>query len=238
LNAVKKPYKLKSIEKLFTYHLLQTRLFVTKIKFGQLIMGRRADHQRNELTILALDAGEQLVTELGMHGLTVRALMGRISYSAGTFYNLFDNLDDFMLRLSGRTLERMLAQMRDLKWTGDCAEDLKLLAARQFDFSRRNAHLWQIMVDHRLSADVPYPVWYRDLVAELLGQVEHALKPAFPDGRHEDRQSSALAIWAGLVGICGVTHAGAICAATEQKAMELSCKLVDSYVTGILAMRI
>jgi AcrR family transcriptional regulator len=200
-------------------------------------MGRRADHQREELTALALEAGEKLVTAKGMFGLTVRQLMGDIGYSAGTFYNLFSNLDDFLLRLAGRTLERMLAESSQLKMTGDSVADLKTLSAFYLDFTRRNTNLWQIVMEHRLQKGTPHPRWYRALVIDVIKQVEESIRPLFAEADKDDRRSSALTLWASMQGICSVTQPGSLTAAPEKIALDLAGKLIDYYVLGLKAQQ-
>lgn len=196
-------------------------------------MGRRADHQREELSALTLDAGEKIVLEKGMFGLTVRALMSDIGYSAGTFYNLFANMDDFLLRLSGRTLERMLAESQKLKLSGDCVQDLQRLSAFYLDFTRRNTNLWQIVMEHRIAKGTSHPRWYRVLVIKVLGQLEATISPLFDPSDRESRRRSALTLWASMHGICTVTHPGSLMAAPEGVARELSGKLIEFYVAGL-----
>ncbi len=196
-------------------------------------MGRRADHQREELTILAMDAGVKIVAEKGMFGLTVRALMSSIGYSAGTFYNLFDNLDDFLLRLAGRALEQMLNVSREIKMSGDSVKDLKLLAAFYLEYTRSNTHLWQVVMEHRLPKGTSHPRWYRSLVIEVLSQVEAAIQPLFDKNDKEQRRRSALTLWASMQGICSVTQPGSLTAAPEKMALEIAGKLIDFYILGL-----
>ena len=60
-------------------------------------MGRRADHSRDELFEMALSAAREIAEEDGLGGLTARRIAAKIGYSAGTLYNLFDDLDDLAL---------------------------------------------------------------------------------------------------------------------------------------------
>ncbi len=198
---------------------------------GDLAMGRRADHQRDELSLLAMDAGERIVADKGMYGLTVRALMGDIGYSAGTFYNLFSNLDDFLLRLAGRTLEKILATSRASPPTGDAAQDLKSLAALYLDHTRTHANLWRMVMEHRLPKGMSHPRWYRVLVIKVLAEVEAAIKPVQLE--KSDERQCALTLWASMQGICAVTMPGAMTQAPKELALALSYQLVDFYVAGL-----
>ena len=51
-------------------------------------MGRRADHSRDELHSLALDAACRIVDDQGMDALTARGVARAIGYSPGSLYTI------------------------------------------------------------------------------------------------------------------------------------------------------
>jgi AcrR family transcriptional regulator len=202
-------------------------------------MGRRADHQRDELTRIALDAGERLIAEQGMHGLTVRTLMKSIGYSAGTFYNLFSNMDDFLLRLSGRTLERLADETRTAqsgpRSTTDAKADFKKMLALYLDFTRRNSNLWQVVMQHRLPNGALQPRWYRVKVIGVLGLVEKTLQPAFVNMSRQECKRHALTLWAATEGICAATAQGSLISMSGGQSLALLNDLADVYFAGATA---
>jgi AcrR family transcriptional regulator len=199
-------------------------------------MGRRADHQRDELTRIALDAGERLIAEQGMHGLTVRTLMKSIGYSAGTFYNLFSNMDDFLLRLSGRTLERLADETRaaqsEPQTSTDSKTNFKKMLALYLDFTRRNSNLWQVVMEHRLPNGELQPRWYRVKVIGVLGLVEKALQPIFANVSKQECKRHALMLWAATQGICAATDRGSLVAMSKEQTRGLLNELADVYLAG------
>ena len=54
-------------------------------------MGRRADHSRDELFKMAVEAATKIVAKQGVRMLSTRRIAARMGYSAGTLYQLFDN---------------------------------------------------------------------------------------------------------------------------------------------------
>ena len=70
-------------------------------------MARRADHSREELYDNALAAAQRIVETDGFRALTARSVADAIGYSPGTLYNLFENLDDLIIHLNGRTLDAL-----------------------------------------------------------------------------------------------------------------------------------
>jgi AcrR family transcriptional regulator len=200
-------------------------------------MGRRADHQRDELTRIALDMGENLIALQGMHGLTVRTLMQSIGYSAGTFYNLFSNLDDFLTRLASRTLKRLADETRGLNLQSttkeDAKADFKKMLALYLDFTRRNSNHWQVVMEHRLLNGVLPPRWYRLNVITVLGLVENSLMPILAKASKQERKRHTLTLWAATQGICSATAPGSLIAMSSNEALALLHALADTYFAGI-----
>lgn len=71
------------------------------------IMARRSDHSRDELREMALTAAEQIVLENGYESLSARKVASAIGYTVGTLYLVFENLDDLVLQVNARTLDRL-----------------------------------------------------------------------------------------------------------------------------------
>jgi AcrR family transcriptional regulator len=193
-------------------------------------MGRRSDHSRSELTVLAVDAAERLIALKGTEGMTVRQIAAEIGYSPGTLYNLFKNLDELLLHVAGRTLEKMLLEVESAPVSNDAAEDLRALATFYFRFTRRNARTWRLIMEHRLADGERHPVWYRALVVQVLGRVERALRPWFHGRSAEAQRRAALTLFSCMQGICAVTQPGSLTAVPERMALELAGQLIDAFL--------
>ena len=73
-------------------------------------MARRKDHSHEQLHTMATDAARELAEEEGLRGITARRIADKIGYSAGTLYNVFENLDDLIVHLNGSTLDGSVAK--------------------------------------------------------------------------------------------------------------------------------
>ncbi len=196
-------------------------------------MGRRAEHQRDELIEMTMSAAREILRDKGMRAVSVRGVMAKIGYSAGTFYNLYNNFDDMCLQLAGEILRSMLIGSREIERTDDVVQTLKKMTRFYMRFTREHAFEWQLVVEHRLPEGVAHPRWYRLLVMDVLREVEKATRPLFADTDNERRRRAALTLWASVQGICSVTQAGSLTAASEERAQELSDQLVDFFVAGL-----
>ena len=70
-------------------------------------MARRADHTREELHRMALDAAREIVDAEGLRGIKARKIMDKIGYTVGTLYQLFDDLDDLIVHMNTETLDAL-----------------------------------------------------------------------------------------------------------------------------------
>ena len=113
-------------------------------------MARRSDHSREELYDLILNAAAELVEKKGFRALTARGVAEHIGYSAGTLYNLFENLDDLIVHLRGRTLDDLYRQAAGVEMTGDASADLSALVEVYLAYLDSHPNLWLSLFDHTL----------------------------------------------------------------------------------------
>ena len=77
---------------------------------------------------MILTTAQTIVETHGLEALTARNIAKEIGYSVGTLYNLFANLDDIIIHLNGRTLDRLYAALADARRKGSPEADLKALS--------------------------------------------------------------------------------------------------------------
>ena len=68
-------------------------------------MGRRSQHTPEELRELILTATRRIVEERGFRALSAREIAREIGYAPGTLYNMYENLDEILLRVEARVLK-------------------------------------------------------------------------------------------------------------------------------------
>lgn len=117
-------------------------------------MGRRSDHSRDELCELFLAAGRRALDGTGLAALSARAVARDIGYSVGTLYNVFGDLDSFILAVNTRTFAEWTDRLEAaLAPCGDDAEArIAALVAAYFAFAADHTNAWLAIFDHRRPA--------------------------------------------------------------------------------------
>ncbi len=180
---------------------------------------------------MALAAAREIAEAEGLRGLTARRIAGRIGYSVGTLYNLFEDLDELIFRLHVTTLDALHEACALSPRTGEPETDLRALGQAYIGFTGEHPRLWNLLFEHRLPEGRPLPEWYLEKVARLLALVEAAIAPLFPPGREVERLHSARVLWSSLHGMCSVASAGRLGEAESLAAMADS--LATNYVAGL-----
>jgi AcrR family transcriptional regulator len=194
-------------------------------------MGRRSDHSREELLEMAVAAATKIVAKQGLKRLSTRLIAARMGYSAGTLYQLFDNLDDIILHVNARTLEGLSAACRDVDFAAGPEASLYELARRYIDYTGRNPNLWAAVFEHSLPRGRTAPKWYAEKSGMLLEFGERAITPLFGPDEETARRHEANVLWAGLYGIGSLATTGKLPASEEPELMALS--LIRNYLVGL-----
>lgn len=200
-------------------------------------MARRSDHSREELYEMALAATRSIVEAGGLRALTARNIADAIGYSPGTLYNLFENLDDMIVHLNGRTLDEVHDRLSAGSVTGVPERDLARLLDGYLGFLEDHPNLWSVLFEFSLPRGHALPDWYVGKVAKVLALVEEAFTPLFDAADGEDRRHAARILWAALHGICSLADAGKLHVVTTQSVREMAESLLATFITGLKAER-
>jgi AcrR family transcriptional regulator len=198
-------------------------------------MGRRSVHTADELRELILEASTELIKETGYTGLSAREIARRINYSPGTLYNVFENLDDLVLTIEGRLLDRLLAALSESVANADPRERVHLLAARYLKFTHENPRLWNLLFEHHLPSGREVPGWYQQKLESLLGEVERALAPLMAGMDPQTIRRSARVLWSGVHGITSLSTAEKLAIIPKDSASGLLDDLIVKYLAGLRA---
>lgn len=198
-------------------------------------MARRSEHTREQLGELILGAAEQLIADHGMAGLSARAIAKAIGYTPGTIYLLFANLDDVILHVNARTLERLYAPI-EAAVTRDGTPTAQLVgAARAYvEFAREQPNLWRACFEHRLPSDQPGPDYIDTRIQRLIALIMAPLAAA-SNTEGAALNAAAQALWSGVHGICILTLTDKLHMVGGQATEHLTDDLVVNYLTGLAA---
>lgn len=200
-------------------------------------MGRRSLHTAEELRELIISASTELIQEAGLGGLSAREIARRISYSPGTLYNSFENLDDLVLTIEGRLLDALLDDLSAVPEGDDPRERLYRIANAYLAFAARNPKLWNLLFEHHIPASQSVPETYRHKFEALMRKVEDALQPLLDGLGADDIKRSARVLWAGVHGIASLSAADKLSIITADDASVLMDDLVRTYLNGLEAAR-
>ena len=197
-------------------------------------MGRRSVHTADELRELILQASTELIESHGLAGLSAREIARRIDYSPGTLYNVFENLDDLVLTIEGRLLDRLSAALADVAAaSADPRERVLRLASAYLKFTHGNPKLWNLLFEHHLPPERDVPPWYQQKLEGLLSRVEEALAPLIGAGDPQALKRAARVLWAGVHGITSLSTADKLSIVSTEAAGALVEDLVRTYLAGL-----
>lgn len=194
-------------------------------------MARRSDHSREELHDMVLEKARELAEKEGLRGLTARRIARDIGYTIGTLYNLFDDLDDLIVHMNGRTLDVLHDVLAEVEQAGEPEQDVRALADGYAAFVATHPKLWTILFDHHLPEPKQLPDWHTEKILRLLGFVETALAPLFPPGRETERLHTARVLWSSLHGICSLQGTGKLVA--DETVQALTDTLFTCFFAGL-----
>jgi len=196
-------------------------------------MARRSDHSREELQEMALSAAEQIVVEQGYEGLSARKVASAIGYTVGTLYLVFKNVDDLILQLNARTLDRLHTRMTESQASARDARDyLVQLGQVYIRFANEDPHRWAMIFEHRLSEDRVVPEWYQEKITRMFAMVEEGLEPLAGQRPRQDISQAARVIWGGVHGICILALTDNLGVAGVDSVQELARSLISNYLKG------
>lgn len=199
------------------------------------LMGRRSSHTPEELRELILQAATELIEQGGLSGLSAREIARRIGYSPGTLYNVFADLDDLILTIESRLLDRLALRLANVPANADPVQHLCNLAAAYLAFTQDKPRLWNLLFEHHMPNDWAMPAAYRARMEALLLVVEQALRPILPDAEEARTRRAARVLWASVHGITSLAAADKLSNVTPQYAARLVEDLMRTYLAGLQA---
>lgn len=196
-------------------------------------MARRSEHKRSELTTMAINAAERIIANDGLEQMSARRIAKEIGYAPGTLYNLFEDLDELVLRVNARTLDGLLRAFEEVPPCDTPRDALHALADSYLSFTSDNRRLWDALLTFRRNKPAPPPQWYLAHLGKLVGHVAEILTRFRPTLSEADRAYRARLIWASIHGISSVANAGSVARSLVTPVDRMVHDLVDIHCNSL-----
>lgn len=202
-------------------------------------MARRSDHTREEIRQMALEAAENIVVGQGLEGLSARKVATAIGYTVGTLYLVFENIDDLILQINARTLDRLYARLAEAQARArDARGWLLQLGQVYIQFANEDPHRWSMIFEHRLAEGRELPAWYQQKIARMFAIVEEALAPLAGGRPQEEVSQAARVIWGGVHGVCILALGDRLGVAGVDSVQDLTESLISNYLAGFTGITV
>lgn len=176
-------------------------------------------------------AAEEIVVQEGSARLSVRKITRRIGYSPGTLYQHFAGIDDLLIQVNGRTLEKLAQALR----SGDvmAASEVRLhnFARVYLAFVRQNERLWGALFQFARDEDQETPEWYRRKLDVLIDTVAGAFE-GLGLSDHAERRAAAEMIWASVHAVCSLDASGKLPLLSGRSLERLIDDLVSVHISA------
>jgi AcrR family transcriptional regulator len=142
----------------------------------------KALERRAQLREALIEAAERAIAAKGLAGLRTRDLAEEIGIANGGVYNLFEDIDELILRVGSRTLARLDASLSLAEIGGQTSlrETLVRIAVAYCDFAAENLELWRALFEHRMQPGKIVPEWAISEQMELFRHIHKPLAALFP----------------------------------------------------------
>ena len=195
-------------------------------------MARRSDYTREELTNMAISAGQKILAKEGFAKFSARKVAREIGYTIGTIYNIFKSHDDFILHINAVTLND-IADFLEKKTKGKNEVAIKQLAESYIEFAKNDYNRWSALFEHQLLKGDEPPKWYAKEIKRIFDIVEKHFEGIASNKK--EAEIAAKTIWAGIHGICQLSLTGKLDTVGAKSMKELTDSLIDNYLRGLKA---
>ncbi len=192
-------------------------------------MGRPAKHSQEDIVRMVVDAAEAMARREGLRGLSLRKIAADVGYVPGSLYNVIGDLDDIILHLNARTLERLAQYLRPrLDPAKPAVENAFAVAEGYLDFVIAEPLLWGLILEHRLLPDAETPPWFAETLATTIDLVEDVLRPLIPGD--EERKLAVASLWAALHGIASLATSGKLASVHAADPYAMAHQLIARFL--------
>ncbi|MCA3502318.1 MAG: TetR/AcrR family transcriptional regulator [Rhodobacter sp.] len=191
---------------------------------------------RDTLRHRLIDAAEQRIGEQGLAGLKARQVTADAGCALGALYNAFADLDDLVLHVNARTLDRLAAAFAGAYRAGESAEETIAVLARTYvRFALENRLLWSAVFALALPEGRSAPDWYVVRYRALIDQIADPLAKLRPDLSPDELQLRARTLFAAVHGVVRLFLEARFLAVPQDRITPEVAALVKAMTRGLSA---
>lgn len=167
-------------------------------------MTTKAEERRSTLRDKLIEIAEAQIEESGTAAIKARPLALAAGCSVGAIYNSFDDLQDIVMAVNGRTfakLGRHVATSLEGKEGLPPTERLIAMSYAYLAYASDHPRLWRALFDLRMSTDMAVPPWYLAELAHLFSYIDGPVRECFPDLDPDDVSLMTRALFSSVHGI-------------------------------------
>ena len=193
--------------------------------------------RKTDLRTRLIDAAEAEIAAKGLLGLKARDVTQRAGCALGAIYNAVADLDELVMRVNSRTLERLGQALAPASGAGGPEAVTLALADAYAVFALANRRLWSALFEHRLPEGVDMPDWHRQdhevLIARIVAPLQ-GLRPDLPDAEIRLRVRT---LFGAVHGVVHLALQGRLVGVPEPLLRQEVAALVGALVLGAKAAR-
>ncbi|MBL8587868.1 MAG: TetR/AcrR family transcriptional regulator [Methylobacteriaceae bacterium] len=193
---------------------------------------RRREAQRAAL----FDAAERAIAAQGLEALTARDLARGIGVALGAIYNLVEDMDEIVLRVAARTLDRLDAALEAAAAAAardrPC-ERLVAIALAYRRFAAENELLWRALFDFRRGAGRPIPDWAASGQLRLFRHIAEPLQALAPERGEAERAVTSATLFSAVHGVVWLAFQKRLVAVPEERLDDELASLVTNICRGM-----
>ena len=176
---------------------------------------------------MALQSARKIVAKEGITALSGRKVTGKMGYTIGTLYQLFDDMDDLVERMNAETLAMLYGHCQSGADQDGVAQQLKALGVLFGEFVRAHPNEWDAVMSYRYKDDHTTSEEYHREILKLFGLMESATRQFYEKGEEEQHAADMAMLWASMMGILGIAFSERQVGGSFEQMLE---QLIDMYL--------
>lgn len=167
-------------------------------------MAKAADQRRKALHDTLVDIAEKEIEVHGISAIKARPLAQAAGCSVGAIYNVFDDLEDIVIAVNGRTFGKLghaVAASLEGQEAQPPTERLVIMSHAYLEYATTHPRLWRALFDLQMSRDMDVPDWYLNELGRLFGFIDGPVRECFPDMSTDEVQLMTRALFSSVHGI-------------------------------------